>query len=398
MKSFSHWLAQRHPELGNDLAKAIDAYNQVFAPGSNPRGNVRALNEGTLRNLANTWQKALFTYKAEVVDLTYARLDAVAARTALTVEWDRLLHNNGKLTFSNLDSMKRNIDEFSKQFRLKKGTMAMWEDVPMASPDTSSDGFIPIIGEGFSTSYTMDVPDCIRYSGTTEVEAASRKEFERGMPGSAWIGLLVIAERTGLPNNMIFLLPASHMEKHVTAPHKHEQRGLSTPIPQFASAGHQGGVVMLIKQRRMHLGTCNRCLPLGTAEPDPTTAAGYGCIMGFAMVKAYDAVGHQWAFTSQTCNVSATGIWENPAGEVNRLRTNGGMQLPTDWAVAIWRATRDFKGMIVGATYQVVSAPEVHGNVRNVVPNASSGHPEPVGMRGEPPRTSKPSGLIRRKK
>lgn len=334
MKSFSHWLETK-PGLRQQIQDAIATYQQPLGGAlGRARGGQRQPFTVIIQTLGDLWQRALFAYKAEVVNRTYERLKSEAAQRALTVEWDRLLHANSYLSFQNLEQMTEDLDRFAKRYRCKEGEFVLWDEFTMTSPE-DGDGFIPIIGEGFSKSYKMVQDTCIPYSGPTVLEPKSRQEFEQGSPGSAWIGLLSVRARTGLPQNVAFLVPALHMEKHVTAPH--EAPGISKPVEQWASSGHQEGVVRLITEGRLNLGQAGYQPRTATMHRldsppriDPREAAGTGAIMGFAMVKAYDAVGHQWAFTSMTCNVSAA----------------GGMQLPTDWAVGIWSVTKDLAGNI----------------------------------------------------
>jgi hypothetical protein len=119
------------------------------------------------------------------------------------------------------------------------------------------------------------------------------------------------------------------MEKHITATHDYHDREYSEPVPQWAASGHQESLVRCIRQGR--ISTAGWIDPSGQPwKGDPESASGAGCVMGFAMKRTYDCIGHQWAFMSMTLNPT---IFDGGA-------------IPKEWATVIWEATKDLMGNI----------------------------------------------------
>lgn len=353
MKRFSTWLMSSNPKysaLSNQLySKLDDASSEYFSKEIHKlRANQRKSNTELIMTIGNLLQEALVQYFSEVVQLTYCRLDSEAAKRALSVEWDKLLHSIGPAKVTSLDAYIKAIDNFSKMFSLKKGIVHLWEEYPYQSA-LHENGFIPEIGCGFSDSWDKKVnAPWLGDPGTLVLENLSQKEFELGSPGTAWIGILAIAKRCGIPNSMVYLVPALHMEKHLSLPHQAE--GVSVPVEQWAASGHNEAAVRLVIEGRLKTDKWQKTInnPEGKLK-DPKDVVWCGCLMGFAMVKAYNAIGHQWAFTSGTLNPGGTDDWQ-PSPEQKGLLVGKGKGdsfcIPTEWARAIWKATKDLYGNI----------------------------------------------------
>lgn len=400
MKRFSTWLLSGKPkysalanELGAKLDAAADAYygKTVEQQGKQvalhlARGAARGQAKDLVMNLGNLLQQALVAYYAEVVRITYQRLDSDAAKLALSVEWDMLLHQPGTAKLSNLKSYIDSIDEFAKRFQIKKGITVLWDEFPYESPNHSDIGFIPEIGCGFSDSWDKKVhAPSLGEPGIVELENKSEIEFNLGSPGSAWIGLLAIAKRTGLPRSMIYLIPALHMEKHLSMPHVAD--GVSVPVEQWCASGHQEATFRVIQEGRLPTTGWHKTIynPQGKLN-DPKDATYCGCVMGFAMVKAYNAIGHQWAFTSATLNPPATDEWVPRAGDGLLVGQGKGdaFYIPTSWARAIWNATKDLKGNIFIHPGRRV----VPGEKEPEIPQAPALPPPPAIKPAKTPTTS----------
>jgi len=364
VKRFSTWLVSAKPkysalrtELDNKLQTADAVYrgasvqqldprtNQmVTVPLAQARGGARLDAKDKVKNLGDLLQTAIVAYWAEVVGPTYEKLGSLAAQQALSIEWDKLLHAGARV--ADIKGFIKELDEFAKHYSLKKGPDQLWEVYPLSTPQAGGEGdaFIPEIGKGFTDSYKKPEREYLPFRGPIKVEPASASDFEKGAPGSAWIGLLTISERTGGGPHELFLIPALHMEKHLSLPHN----GDVDPVEQWGASGHHESLVCCIGQGRIKTDKWHRTKynPDGKMK-DIKNCTWIGCVMGFAMVKAYNAIGHQWAFTSGTLQPTATAKYKLGADNLYDIEVKGDeWNIPGSWAEGIWRATKDMKGNI----------------------------------------------------
>lgn len=371
MKRFSTWLTSNKDKysalrigLGEQIHNAEGLYNGTMVMQPDPsapngfrpvplkqaRGAARLNAVEKVENLGNLLQKAVVLYWAEVCAPVYAQLGSEAAQRAMSIEWDQLLHAPG---MSNNNVWIAKIDEFAKHFSLKKGQMNLWEESPMQNPAESEEGFIPEIGKGFTDGYNKPEQTFLPYVGTMQLEELSAKEFNEGAPGSAWIGLLTVGYRTGGGPHMLYLVPALHMEKHLSLPHAPTH----DPVPQWGASGHHEALARCILTGRINTTKWHKTQNNPDGQVKPGEASSIGCVMGFAMVKAYNAVGHQWAFTSGTLNPTGTGKWEADASGMFHMTVKGDEWcIPKSWALEVWKHTRDLTGNIrIGRRAVVVS-------------------------------------------
>jgi len=361
MKRFSTWLTSnkdKYSALRDNLGKKIQEADAVYsgtmvkqldpsAPGGykmvplkQARGATRLDAKTKVKNLGDLLQEALVLYWAEVAAPVYANLGSKDAQRAMSIEWDMLLHAPG---LSGLEAYIAKLDAFAKEFSLKKHNVALWEEFPLKNPWDAEDAFIPEIGKGFSDSYDKPEVDYLPYSGVIQVEPKSIKDFQDGTPGSAWIGLLVLGQRTGGGPHLLYLIPALHMEKHLSLPHS---PGVD-PVEQWGASGHHESITRCIQQGRIDTRQWHKTEYNLDGKVQLGDASAMGCVMGFAMVKAYNAIGHQWAFTSGTLNPTATAKWEADARGVFRITVKGDPWcIPKSWAVAIWQSTKELAGNI----------------------------------------------------
>jgi hypothetical protein len=362
MKRFSTWLASNKEkysalqlDLGRKIEEADAVYNRSMVKQPDPtaqggykmvplkqaRGAARLDAKATVKNLGDLLQEAIVRYWAEVAAPVYANLGSLAAQRAMSIEWDKLLHAPGGL--KSIQGYIAQLDEFAKKFSLKKGNVELWEEYALQNPAAADDAFIPEIGKGFSDSYNKPEVDWLPYAGEIQVEAKSIKDFTQGAPGSAWIGLLVLGQRTGGGPHLLYLIPALHMEKHLSLPHAPG----ADPVEQWGASGHHESITRCIQEGRIDTSKWHKTEYNLDGKVKLGDASAMGCVMGFAMVKAYNAIGHQWAFTSGTLNPTGTGKWEADAKGIFRMTIPGDQWcIPKSWAVAIWKSTKDFAGNI----------------------------------------------------
>jgi len=358
MKRFSTWLTSnkdKYSALRDDLGKKVQEADAVYTgtmvrqpdpsasggyklvPLKQARGATRLDAKIKVKNLGDLLQDALVRYWAEVGAPVYANLGSTAAQRAMSIEWDQLLHAPG---FSGLEAYIAKLDEFAKHFSLKKGNVALWEEFPLQNPAAAEDAFIPEIGKGFNDSYNKPEVSFLPYAGDIQVETKSIKDFEEGTGGSGWIGLLVLGQRTGGGPHLLYLIPALHMEKHLSLPHAPG----ADPVEQWGASGHHEAITRCIQQGRIDTRKWHKTEYNRDGKVQLGDASAMGCVMGFAMVKAYNAIGHQWAFTSGTLNPTGTGKWEADASGVFRMTVPGDQWcIPKSWAVAIWKSTKNWR-------------------------------------------------------
>ena len=388
MKRFSTWLTSnkdKYSALRDDLGRKISEADAIYSgtmvrqpdpaaadgytlvPLKQARGAIRLDAKDKVKNLGDLLQEALVRYWAEVAAPVYANLGSTAAQRAMSIEWDKLLHAPG---FSGLPAYIAKLDEFAKSFSPKKGNVQLWEEFPLQNPAVAEDAFIPEIGKGFNDAYDKPEVTYLPYSGDIEVEAQSIKDFNEGTGGSGWIGLLVLGQRTGGGPHRLYLIPALHMEKHLSLPHAPG----ADPVEQWGASGHHEAITRCIQQGRIDTSKWHKTEFNLDGKVKLGDASSMGCVMGFAMVKAYNAIGHQWAFTSGTLNPTGTAKWEADAKGVFRITVKGDPWcIPRSWAVAIWKSTKDLAGNIKlgagGFTAKPVITPP---------PAAPKGPPMPV--------------------
>lgn len=395
MKRFSTWLRERQPGLERELRQADadyrgakvdqrDATGQVVQVAlSQARGNSRLNAKDKVSNLGNLLQKLVTLYWSDVCGPVYTALGGDAARRAMSVEWDMLLHAPGSAKMANIDSFIAAVDEFARKFRLRKGDFVLWENYALGDPGASDDAFIPQIGKGFSDSYDYAEQPHLPFAGEIKVEDQSKVDFEHGAPGSAWIGLLTISQRTGGGPHMLYLVPALHMEKHLSMPHLEGVK----PVEQWGASGHHEALFRCIAENRINTRTWHRTEY--TPEPgkglrDIKECSYVGCVLGFAMVRAYNAIGHQWAFISGTLQPTGTGDWTKQ-GELYVMKKKGDdFSLPKSWALAIWKSTKDLSGNITLPRGRL-KLPTAMASAAAPPPQPKAPPPPPPGGRRAPP-------------
>lgn len=411
MKRFSTWLVSEKntkysalsKQLNENIRTAAKSYYTSTVPAPTPgdpnrrlplhlaRGKARLTAETLVRDLGNLLQDALVTYWTEVVKPNYDVMPP-AAKKALSIEWDMLLHAPGKQKLADLKSFIDAIDKFSKHYLMKKSfrgaQLTIWEGKTIVTPEESKDGFIPEIGSGYTDAYSRgpDQPH-LGEPGEVVLEAESRERFEKGSPGAAWVGVLVNRHRAGIPKCVAYLVPALHMEKHLSLPHG-DAIGVK-PVEQWGAAGHHEATVRLISQRRIVTDNWHRTEYNPDGKLKNANEGSYcGVLMGFAIVKAYNAIGHQWAFISGTLNKTGTDNWvKGDDGLYRAMREGNDFLMPKKWAVAVWKATNNLEGNIYVAPGKFVRHWLAPVEAQAIVPPPPR-LPRP--SRDQPPMTTPP--------
>lgn len=365
MKRFSTWLLsskEKYSALTNELDKKLRGAADQYYSGKVPdpadptklvplhlaRGAARLTAVDLVSNLGNLLQQSLVAYFNEVVKRTYDQLGSASAKKALSIEWDLLLHMPGRQKLSNLKSFIDSVDEFAKHYSMKSGRVTEWEEKLLVTPGPNGeDGFLPEIGCGYTDAYNKG-PEApwLGDPGEILLEHKSRQEFQEGHPGTAWVGVVVQGRRAGLPRSLAYLIPALHMEKHLSMPHGAYSSG-STPVEQWGASGHHEATVRLVAERRILTDAWHKTRYNPAGKTEPGEASSCGVLLGFAMVKAYNAIGHQWAFISNTLNLRGTDDWR-PGADGLLVEQNKGdaFYMPARWAVAVWKATRDLENNV----------------------------------------------------
>jgi len=204
------------------------------------------------------------------------------------------------------------------------------------------------------------------------VHEGSRRLFQRGAPGTAWSGICQMGARSNRPYDLVYLVPNESVGSHLGFVHNHETRSTIRP----GEHGHQG--------ETSHHYACFQIERTWGFDIDPNEWNGRprtdwfdpqasGIFWGFSMIKAFNCLGHLYAWTSVSTNrfgsalyyrdlnepdptLSADQFEALTAGEKIRAvkerrfgqgidlgikQSDGSSDVALDWAYHIWRATKD---------------------------------------------------------
>lgn len=171
------------------------------------------------------------------------------------------------------------------------------------------------------------------------VNARCLANFRNAAVGTAFLGLVKIGERTGSAVDEVFLVAVRPLFKHITDIHAPGQD--LGPIKHTGNPpGHMALLRLLIDQKLIKVNKSEdvwngiELYGLSKYRLNET-----GSLFGFGMVKGTDPPDlHKWEFTSRSMNEYATGKYTKFKGNIQWQKHSP--HVPSNWAKAIWLATR----------------------------------------------------------
>jgi hypothetical protein len=204
------------------------------------------------------------------------------------------------------------------------------------------------------------------------VHDASKRLFQRGADGSAWSGICQMGARCNRGYDLVYLVPNEAVGSHLGFIHNHETRQTIPP----GEHGHKG--------ETSHHYACYQIEHTwgfdisdgewnGYAMDDWFDPQSSGIFWGFSMLKAFNCLGHLYAWTSVSTNRFGSSIFYRDLNETDptlsrnqfdalspmeKMRAQkegrfgkgvelgmkvygGETDVAKDWAYHIWKATKD---------------------------------------------------------
>ena len=201
------------------------------------------------------------------------------------------------------------------------------------------------------------------------VHDESRRMFEAGAPGSAWTGICQMGHRSGIDSDIVYLVPNAAVGSHLGFEHNHATRQEIKPgehgLQGNTSHSHACGMI------EMRMGGFEVGGGLWNTRPptDWVDAQSAGMLWGFSVVRAFNSLGHLYAWTSVSTNrfggskyyaddgskdasptqdefaamkLSEQRRWRKGDKYYTGVSVYGGdTDVALDWAISIWKATKD---------------------------------------------------------
>lgn len=177
---------------------------------------------------------------------------------------------------------------------------------------------------------TKRLPDSrqVPQLGAMSIDSVSAKDFARGAAGSAFAGLIQIAERTAEAADRLFLIPLFQEDAELRAIKFQRRRASYRAAGGKLLSPHASALQALIKERKLER------KPWAGFDPDALRAEEThheaGCFLGFFLVKSEseEASAAYINFTCASLNRYATGIYD----QTPQLERPGGPELPLAFA------------------------------------------------------------------
>lgn len=213
----------------------------------------------------------------------------------------------------------------------------------------------------------------VRPRGRFRVHEMSRRLFEAGTPGSAWTGICQMGRRCNQPDDVIYLVPNAAVGSHLGFDHSRETKAEVKPGEHGfkGETSHHYACVMI--ETRMGGFEIDPAHWNGRAKQEWTDPQTSGIFWGFSIVRAFNILGHLYAWTSVSTNRFGSSVFYHDLGEADPTLTQdqymalsvgqrkqatqakrfgqgielgikryvGDNDVAVDWACAIWQATKD---------------------------------------------------------